>query len=116
MIEEHPGGEEEAETAASLSGRPAVVLVIRKQSGQNAVKVVDDLKERLTEIGRTLPAGTRMKIIRDNTETTRTAVDAVRQCDAAGVRVDDDGFIAVAKRDGVLGLGVIALAAAAGVP
>ena len=27
-----------------------------------------------------------------------------------------DGFIAVAKRDGVLGLGVIALAAAAGVP
>jgi hypothetical protein len=30
--------------------------------------------------------------------------------------IDADGFIAVAKRDGVLGLGVIALAAAAGVP
>ncbi len=72
-------GEEEAETAASLSGRPAVVLVIRKQSGQNAVKVVDDLKERLGEIGKTLPTGTRLKIIRDNTETTRTAVDAVRE-------------------------------------
>ena len=72
-------GEEEAETGASLSGKPAVVLVVRKQSGQNAVKVVDDLKERLAEIQKTLPSGTNIKVIRDNTETTRTAVNAVRE-------------------------------------
>ncbi|MEP6654892.1 MAG: efflux RND transporter permease subunit, partial [Myxococcales bacterium] len=72
-------GEEEAETGASLSGKPAVVLVVRKQSGQNAVKVVDDLKERLAQIQKTLPSGTNIKVIRDNTETTRTAVNAVRE-------------------------------------
>jgi HAE1 family hydrophobic/amphiphilic exporter-1 len=72
-------GQEEAETAASLSGKPAVVLVIRKQSGQNSVKVVDALKERLDELERVLPAGTHIKVIRDNTETTRTSVNAVRE-------------------------------------
>src|SRR6188768_780802 len=34
-------GQEEAESAASISGEPAVVLSIRKQSGQNSVSVVD---------------------------------------------------------------------------
>ena len=72
-------GEEEAATAASIAGKPAVVLSIRKQSGENSVAVVDALRERMKELAPTLPSGYRMNVIRDNTESTRTSVDAVRE-------------------------------------
>src|SRR4051812_6573629 len=72
-------GEEEADTAAVLDGRPAVVLSIRKQSGENSVAVVDALRERMKDMERTLPGKTKLTVIRDNTETTRTSVGAVRE-------------------------------------
>jgi hydrophobe/amphiphile efflux-1 (HAE1) family protein len=72
-------GEEEAETVASIAGKPAVVLSIRKQSGENSVAVVDALRARMKELEPTLPSGYKLEVIRDNTETTRTAVDAVRE-------------------------------------
>jgi hydrophobe/amphiphile efflux-1 (HAE1) family protein len=72
-------GEEEAETAASIAGKPAVVLSIRKQSGENSVAVVDAIMARVKELGPTLPTGYTLKKIRDNTETTRTSVDAVKE-------------------------------------
>jgi HAE1 family hydrophobic/amphiphilic exporter-1 len=72
-------GEEEAESAASIDGKPAVLLSIRKQSGENSVKVVDALRSRLADLQKTLPSGYRLQVIRDNTETTRTSVAAVRE-------------------------------------
>ncbi|HVU51580.1 MAG TPA: efflux RND transporter permease subunit [Polyangia bacterium] len=72
-------GEEEAETAARVNGAPAVVLSIRKQSGENSVAVVDALRERMKELEKSLPKGTHLRVIRDNTESTRTSVDAVRE-------------------------------------
>ncbi|HEY2900386.1 MAG TPA: efflux RND transporter permease subunit, partial [Polyangia bacterium] len=72
-------GEEEADTAANINGREAVVLSIRKQSGENSVAVVDALRARMKELEPTLPGGTKLTVIRDNTETTRTSVDAVRE-------------------------------------
>ena len=72
-------GEEEAETAAVLDGKQAVVLSIRKQSGENSVAVVDALRERMKELEKTLPGNSRLSVIRDNTETTRTSVGAVRE-------------------------------------
>src|SRR6185436_17661494 len=72
-------GEEEADTAANINGKAAVVMSIRKQSGENSVAVVDALRERLKELEPTLPAGTKFTVIRDNTETTRTSVNAVRE-------------------------------------
>jgi len=72
-------GEEEAETAAVLDGRQAVVLSIRKQSGENSVAVVDALRERMKDLEKTLPGNTKLSVIRDNTETTRTSVNAVRE-------------------------------------
>jgi hydrophobic/amphiphilic exporter-1 (mainly G- bacteria), HAE1 family len=72
-------GEEEAESSALLDGKPAVVLSIRKQSGENSVAVVDALRARIVEVERTLPAGYHLQVIRDNTETTRTSVAAVRE-------------------------------------
>jgi hydrophobe/amphiphile efflux-1 (HAE1) family protein len=72
-------GQEEATTAANIAGKEAVVLSIRKQSGENSVAVVDAIRERMKLIERTLPAGDKLEVIRDNTETTRTSVDAVRE-------------------------------------
>src|SRR6516225_4835777 len=72
-------GEEEAQTAASIAGKPAVVLSIRKQSGSNSVAVVDAIMERVKQITPTFPPGYTLNKIRDNTETTRTSVDAVKE-------------------------------------
>ncbi|HVZ75398.1 MAG TPA: efflux RND transporter permease subunit [Polyangia bacterium] len=72
-------GEEEAETAARVNGVQSVVLSIRKQSGENSVAVVDALRERMKELEKTLPNDTHLRVIRDNTESTRTSVDAVRE-------------------------------------
>ena len=62
-----------------LDGKEAVVLSIRKQSGENSVAVVDALRERMKELDPTMPSGYKLEVIRDNTETTRTSVDAVQE-------------------------------------
>jgi HAE1 family hydrophobic/amphiphilic exporter-1 len=72
-------GEEEADTSANINGKQAVMMSIRKQSGANSVSVVDALRERLKELEPTLPSGTKFTVIRDNTETTRTSVSAVKE-------------------------------------
>ncbi len=72
-------GQEDAETSANISGKPGVVLSIRRQSGQNSVAVVDALRERIKELEPSLGGGTKLTVIRDNTESTRTSVDAVRE-------------------------------------
>ena len=72
-------GQEEAETAASIDGQPAVVMSIRKQSGANSVAVVDALNERIKEFSPRMPPGYKLSVIRDNTETTRTSVGAVKE-------------------------------------
>jgi hydrophobe/amphiphile efflux-1 (HAE1) family protein len=72
-------GQEEAETSALVNGKQSVVLSIRKQSGENSVAVVDALRERMKELEPNLPGGIKLSVIRDNTESTRTSVDAVRE-------------------------------------
>jgi len=41
--------------------------------------VVDTVKERLGEVQRSLPRGAKLEVIRDNSETIRTSVDAVQE-------------------------------------
>ncbi|HEX2569329.1 MAG TPA: efflux RND transporter permease subunit [Polyangia bacterium] len=72
-------GAEQAETAASRNGRPTVVLSIRKQSGENTVDTVDRLRARIDELQKTLPPGYQLEVMRDNSESTRTSVDAVKE-------------------------------------
>ena len=72
------GAEEEA-TAASVDGQSTIVLSIRKQSGQNTVAVVDAVRARLKELEKTLPSGTKVEVVRDNSASIRTSVNAVRE-------------------------------------
>ncbi|MEP6704648.1 MAG: efflux RND transporter permease subunit, partial [Acidobacteriota bacterium] len=67
-------GAEEIRSEARLNGRPAVTLVVSKQSGQNTVAVAHEIKARLKEIigdkekgiNGTLPPGFEVRIIGDN--------------------------------------------------
>jgi hydrophobic/amphiphilic exporter-1 (mainly G- bacteria), HAE1 family len=72
-------GTEEDETWASEDGRQSVVLSIRKQSGENTVAVADDVRKRLGEVERTLPKGSELRVVRDNSASIRTSVDAVKE-------------------------------------
>ena len=69
---------EEARTLARLDGVNAVSLVVRKQSGTNTVKVVDDLKARLAEIAPALPPDIETVIIRDNSRFIKKSIEEVK--------------------------------------
>lgn len=72
-------GVAEVDSLASVSGRPAVVLTVRKQSGQNTIEVVNAIKERAGEISEQLPEGWSMELVRDQSEFIIAAVDAVKE-------------------------------------
>src|SRR5512142_1802701 len=69
----------EAETVASVNGKPGVVLIVRKQSGTNTIETVDAVKERVAEMQSELPAGWKLEIVRDQSEFIIAAVDAVKE-------------------------------------
>ena len=72
-------GEQEAETAAVRDGKSSVLLSIRKQSGENTVSLVAEVRRRVQELGTSLPPGYSLEVVRDNSETTLTAVHAVQE-------------------------------------
>ncbi len=72
-------GQAEAETLASVDGKPAVILQVRKQSGTNTIEVINRLKERIEQLRSQLPKGWKMDIARDESEYITAAVDAVKE-------------------------------------
>ncbi len=72
-------GQQQEETAATLRGKPTLVLSIRKQSGENTVAVVAAVRERLASVEKALPAGYQLAVVRDNSRTIQTQVDAVKE-------------------------------------
>jgi hydrophobic/amphiphilic exporter-1 (mainly G- bacteria), HAE1 family len=72
-------GAEQEVSYAQLDRDRTIVLSVRKQSGKNTVVVVDTVKERLAEIEKKLPEGTRLEIIRDNSAVVRTGIHAVQE-------------------------------------
>jgi hydrophobe/amphiphile efflux-1 (HAE1) family protein len=77
-------GQEDVASLASYDGDRTVVLSIRKQSGTNTVQVVDQVKARLADVSRSLPAGIRLDVVRDNSQSIRTGVNAVKEHLAVG--------------------------------
>ncbi|HEX3577222.1 MAG TPA: efflux RND transporter permease subunit, partial [Thermoanaerobaculia bacterium] len=69
----------EPESIATVNGRPAVVMNIRKQSGTNTVEVIERLKEQLGQVRTDLPKGWDMKVVRDQSDYIVAAVDAVKE-------------------------------------
>jgi HAE1 family hydrophobic/amphiphilic exporter-1 len=69
----------DVESAATVGGKSAVVLQVRKQSGTNAIAVVDGIKERIEEIRPQIPAGYKLDLIRDQSTFVLAAVGAVKE-------------------------------------
>ncbi len=67
------------ESVATIDGKPAVVMSLRKQSGTNTVEVVDRLKRRIGELRKDLPRGWKMQLVRDQSDYIVAAVDAVKE-------------------------------------
>ena len=68
-------------SVASLDGAPAVVMPIRRQSGTNAVQVVDAIKARLEELraGAGIPAGYDIRIVRDQSLFIKASIRSVEE-------------------------------------
>src|SRR5438552_3241028 len=69
----------EPESIATVEGKPAVVMSIRKQSGTNTIEVVNSLKERLKTVEKDLPKGWTMQVVRDQSDYILAAVNAVKE-------------------------------------
>ena len=57
--------EEDARTAAFLDGNRAVVIDVRRQSGQNTIRVIGDMRQALDDLRPTLPPNVTLQPIRD---------------------------------------------------
>lgn len=72
-------GQAEEKTFAQLNRDQTVMLRVVKQSGQNTVTVVDAVKARVKTIQSTLPEGTKLEVVRDNSQVIRTGIHAVQE-------------------------------------
>ena len=68
---------EEPRDLARLDGRPAVTLLVRKQSGTNTVKVIQTVKDQLAEIQKALPPDLKVDVIRDQSIFIEGSVHAI---------------------------------------
>jgi len=72
-------GVEEQRSLALVDGLPAVGIDILKQSGANTVAVVDSVKRVIAELGRELPEGVRIELVRDGSVMIRDSVHDVEK-------------------------------------
>ena len=77
-------GQEEVKSIATYDGERTLMLSVRKQSGTNTVAVVDQVLKQLGEIKKTLPPGVELEVVRDNSKSVRTGLDAVKEHLAIG--------------------------------
>ncbi|MDB5107505.1 MAG: transporter [Candidatus Binatus sp.] len=69
----------EPRSQSRWNNKNAVSLVIRKQSGENTIAVVDRVKQRFQEIKSTLPPGIDVIFTRDSSQFIRQAVETVQE-------------------------------------
>jgi hydrophobic/amphiphilic exporter-1 (mainly G- bacteria), HAE1 family len=71
--------QEELRTASFLNGRPALTLVVSKQSGQNTVAVAQAVKDRFAEIAAALPPDVKAAVLNDQSLFIEAAVRALEE-------------------------------------
>ena len=71
--------EEDARQSAFVSGQRAVVIDVRRQSGQNTLTVIDGVKKALTAIQPQLPPGLTMVPTRDDSKFIVASISALEE-------------------------------------
>ena len=66
-------------SVASLNGKAALSVAIRKQSGVNTVALADAIRARMAEITQTLPPTFEVRLIRDDSEFIRASLAAIEE-------------------------------------
>ncbi|RYC32996.1 multidrug efflux RND transporter permease subunit [Lichenibacterium minor] len=69
---------ENMKSAAWANGRRGVFLIIFKQPGANVIDIVDKIKKELPRLEASIPAGIKIGIMSDRTQTIRASVDDVQ--------------------------------------
>lgn len=72
-------GMSEKRSFAYLNETPAVILDVRRQTGTNTVKVVDAVLARIKAAEQELPAGVRLKVVREQATYIRNSVKALEE-------------------------------------
>ncbi len=72
-------GQRDVESLARFEGQDVVVLSIVKQGGTNTIEVVDAIMKRIEAVRAGLPPDMELVIVRDNSQTIRTSVNAVTE-------------------------------------
>ncbi len=71
-------GLENNKVAAWFQGKPAVVIDIQRQPGANIIDTVERIKRQFPRLQRAMPAGVKLTIVSDRTETIRASVHDVQ--------------------------------------
>ncbi len=69
----------EVRTLARLNGKPAVVLQIQRQSGENTVAVIDEIKSQLERCRELLPSDVTVEVIQDQSRYIIAALHEIEQ-------------------------------------
>ena len=59
-------------------GKPAIVVLLQKQTGKNTVEVADRVKEKLKKIEKILPRDVKINIVEDNSEYIKNALNQLK--------------------------------------
>ncbi|HVT55719.1 MAG TPA: efflux RND transporter permease subunit, partial [Xanthobacteraceae bacterium] len=71
-------GLENDKVAAWYRGKPAVVIDIQRQPGANIIDTVERIKQEFPRLQRAMPAGVKLTVVSDRTETIRASVHDVQ--------------------------------------
>ncbi len=77
-VAEVEDGLEEQRSVASVDGKNAVAIVVRKQSDANTIVVADAVKKALPKLQDLAPPGTRVEVLLDNSTNIRSSIETVQ--------------------------------------
>lgn len=72
-------GMAERRNFAYFKNQPAVIMEVRRQTGQNTVKVVDDVLAKIQDLNRTLPAGLQLTVIKETATYIKKSVESLEE-------------------------------------
>jgi hydrophobic/amphiphilic exporter-1 (mainly G- bacteria), HAE1 family len=77
-VAEVEDGLEEQRSVASVDGKSAIAVVLRKQSDANTIEVADGVKKALPALEKLAPPGTKVEVLVDNSTNIRGSVETVQ--------------------------------------
>lgn len=72
-------GTKEIRTLARHNGQPAVILQVQRQSGENTVEVIDEIKRLLARSRELLPSDVSVAVVQDQSRYIRAALHEIEQ-------------------------------------